>query len=84
MLISIPAPRASDLVFPFGVDGGKAYLTGKQISKAENQAAGSGACAIKMQLRLDELVKRNTAEPAIDQSPTSSDDLLAPSVDLPR
>lgn len=83
MLISIPASRASDLVFPFSVDEGKAYLTGKQISEAENQAAGSGACAIKIQLRLDELVKRNTAEPAIDQSPTSSDDLLAPSEDQP-
>ena len=78
MLISVAAPRASDLVFPFGVDEGKAYLTGKPISEAENQAAGSGACAIKMQLRLDELVNR-TAEPPKDQSPTNSDDLPAPS-----
>ena len=83
MLISVPAPRASDLVFPFGVDEGKAYLTGKQISEAENQAAGSGACAIKMQLRLDELVKRNTAEPFMQQHPTSSDGLPAPSEDPP-
>lgn len=74
MLISVPAPRASDLVFPFGVDEGKAYLTGKQISEAENQAAGSGACAINMQLRLDELVKRNTAEPPADQPSTGSND----------
>lgn len=69
MLISVPAPRASDPVFPFGVDEGKAYLAGKQISEAENQAAGSGTYAIKMQLRLDELVKRNTAEHSKDQPP---------------
>lgn len=81
ILISVPAPRASDLVFPFGVDEGKAYLTGKQISETLNQAAGSGACAIKMQLRLDELVKRNTAEPSKDQLPTRSDGLPAPSED---
>lgn len=78
MLISVPAPRASDLVFPFCAVEGKAYLTGKQISEAENQAVGSGACAIKMQLRLDELVNRNTAERALNESPTSFDDLLAP------
>ena len=83
MLISVPAPRASDLVFPFSVDEGKAYLTGKQISEAENQAAGSGACAIKMQLRLDELVKRNTAEPAKDQPPISPNGLPARSEDQP-
>lgn len=83
MLISVPALRASDLVFPFGVDEGKAYLTGKQISEAENQAAGTGACAINMQLRLDELVKRNTAKPSKDQPPTSYDSLPAPSKDQP-
>lgn len=77
MLISAPAPRASDLVFPFAVLEGKAYLTGKQISEAENQAAVSGACALKMQLRLDELAKRATAKPSKDQPPTSSDGLPA-------
>lgn len=78
MLISAPASRASDLVFPFAVLEGKAYLTGKQISEAENQAAVSGACALKMQLRLDELAKRATAKPSKDQSPASSDGLPAP------
>ena len=63
MLISVPGHRASDLVVPFGVDEGKAYLTNKQILEAENQTAGSGACAVNMQLRLDELVKRNSAGP---------------------
>lgn len=83
MLISVPALRALDLVFPFVVDEGKAYLTGKQISEAENQAAGAGACALNMQLRLDDLVSRGTAEPSKDQSPTSSDNLPAPSEDQP-
>lgn len=81
MLISVPAPRASDLVFPFAVLEGKAYMTGKQISEAENQAAVSGACALKIQLRLDELVKRATAESSKDQLPTSSDGSPASSKD---
>lgn len=55
MLISVPASRASDLAFPFAVIEGKAYSTGKQVFEAENRAAVSGACALKIQLRLDEL-----------------------------
>lgn len=83
MLVSVPAPRASDLAFPFAVLEGKAYLTGKQISEAENQAAVSGACALKMQLRLDELVKHATAKTSKDQPPTSSDGRPAPSKGQP-
>ena len=82
-LISFPSARAVDLLFPFAVDEGKAYLTGKQISEAENQAAGAGACALNMQLRLDDLVSRGTTEPSKDQSPKSSDNLPAPSEDQP-
>lgn len=81
MLILVSAPRAPDLVFPLVILEGKANLTGKQISVAENQGAVSGACALKMQLRLDELAKRATAETSKDQPPTSSDGLPTPSKD---
>lgn len=64
MLLPLPAPRALDLAFPFAVVEGKSYSTGKQIFEAENQAAVSGACALKIQLDLDNL---------IDAGGTSSD-----------
>jgi hypothetical protein len=79
MLISVPAPRASDLAFPFGVDEGKAYLTGQPLCAAENQAAVSGACALRMQLRLDELGRRNMIVPTASHIPTRSDGLPASS-----
>jgi hypothetical protein len=60
MLISVPTQRASDLVFPFAVVEAKAYSTGKQVFEAENQAAVSGACGLKIQLCLDELAKDAT------------------------
>ena len=69
MLISIPAPRASDLVFPFAVVEGKAYSTGKQVFEAENQAAVSGACGLKIQLCLDELAKSTTTNISKDRPP---------------
>lgn len=69
MLISVPAPRALDLAFPFAVVEGKAYSTGKQIFEAENQAAVSGACGLKIQLDLDDLVEHTTSSGAL---PTSS------------
>jgi len=43
--------------FPFATLEAKAYLTGKQISEAQNQAAVSGACALNFQLRLTEMAK---------------------------
>jgi hypothetical protein len=58
MLISLPASRALDLAFPFAVIEGKAYATGKQIFEAENQASVAGACGLKIQLDLDDLVSR--------------------------
>ena len=82
-LISVPAPRASDLVFPFAVVEGKAYSTGKQVFEAENQAAVSGACGLKIQLCLDELVKRATPTSSNDEFPTSSDNQSAPSENQP-
>ena len=60
LLIAVPTQRASDLVFPFAVIEGKAYSTGKQVFEAENQAAVSGASGLKIQLCLNELVKRAT------------------------
>ncbi|KAM3081239.1 hypothetical protein ACMFMG_005193 [Clarireedia jacksonii] len=74
MLIPIPAPRALDLAFPFAVVEGKAYSTGKQIFEAENQAAVSGACALKIQLDLNDLVKperirSGASSPFIDIKP---------------
>ena len=58
MLISVPAPRALDLAFPFAVVEGKAYSTGKQIFEAENQAAVSVACAQNILHRLDRMANR--------------------------
>jgi hypothetical protein len=55
-LISRPT-AGGGLVFPFAVVEGKAYSTGKQMFEAENQAAVAGACGLKMQLCLDELVE---------------------------
>ncbi|KAL8811904.1 MAG: hypothetical protein Q9200_001429 [Gallowayella weberi] len=67
ILISVPALRASDLTFPCLVIESKAYSTGKQIFEAENQAAVSGACGLKIQLSLDDLVRK------VNPTPTSSD-----------
>ena len=60
MLVLVLALCALDLAFPFAVVEGKAYSTGKQIFEAENQAAVSGACALKIQLNLDSLVNSGT------------------------
>ncbi|OAP56020.1 hypothetical protein AYL99_10172 [Fonsecaea erecta] len=70
MLLLVPAPHALDLAFPFAVVEGKAYSTGKQIFEAENQAAVSGACALKIQLDLDSLVNSGTIRSGAP--PTSS------------
>lgn len=70
LLIAVPTQRASDLVFPFAVVEGKAYSTGKQVFEAENQAAVSGASGLKIQLCLNELVKRATGS---DVSPAPVD-----------
>lgn len=61
MLISVPAPRALDLAFPFAVVEGKAYSTDKQIFEAENQAAVSVACAHNILHRLDRMANRGAA-----------------------
>lgn len=61
ILISVLAPRALDLVFPFTVVEGKAYSIGKQIFEAENQAAVSVACAHNILHRLDRMANRGAA-----------------------
>ncbi|KAL7920065.1 hypothetical protein ACQKWADRAFT_299677 [Trichoderma austrokoningii] len=70
MLISVPASRASDLAFPFAVVEGKAHSTGKSIFEAQNQAAVAGACALKIQLDLEDIVRR--AERIARKPPTFS------------
>jgi len=78
MLISTPSLLATDLAFPFTVVEGKAYSTGKQVFEAENQAAVAGACGLKIQPCLDELVKKATCTPAQGQPPTGSHVLPTP------
>ncbi|KAL9044208.1 MAG: hypothetical protein Q9214_002640 [Letrouitia sp. 1 TL-2023] len=60
VLITVPTQRESNLTFPSFVFEGKGYSTGKQIFEAENQASVAGACGLKIQIMLDELVKRAT------------------------
>jgi hypothetical protein len=70
LLISVPASRASDLTFPFAAVEGKAYSTGKPIFEAQNQAAVAGACALKIQLDLEDITRR--AVRRSNQPPTFS------------
>lgn len=72
MLCSGPMHRDSDLVFPFAVVEGKAYSTGKPIFEAENQAAVSGACGLKILLCLDELVKNASTSSDVLPTPSKS------------
>ncbi|KAH0559629.1 hypothetical protein GP486_003852 [Trichoglossum hirsutum] len=69
-LIFVPSDRTLLLAFPFAVVEGKAYSTGKQIFEAENQAAVSAACGLKIQLDLDSLANSGTASSGTP--PTSS------------
>ena len=58
LLCSEPTQRALQLRFPFLIVEGKSYATGKHIFEAENQAAVSGACALKIQRDLGDLVEQ--------------------------
>ena len=71
-LIMVPTQRESTLTFPTLVFEGKGYSTGKQVFEAQNQAAVSGAGGLKIQMMLDELVKRATR--GFDVSLTPSED----------
>ncbi|KIW58775.1 hypothetical protein PV05_03273 [Exophiala xenobiotica] len=48
--------------FPFATLEARAYLSGKQISEAQNQAAVSGASALNFQLHLTEMAKGAASE----------------------
>ncbi|KAF2234550.1 hypothetical protein EV356DRAFT_501412 [Viridothelium virens] len=81
ILTSVPAPRALNLAFPFAVVEGKAYSTGKQIFEAENQAAVSAACALKIQLTLDNLVDRGataSSDPRLTTNTTTTSNIDPP------
>lgn len=48
LLSSEPTQRALNIQFPFLIVEGKAYATGGTVFEAQNQAAVSGACALKI------------------------------------
>jgi hypothetical protein len=58
LLRSEPTQRRLDIRFPFLLVEGKAYATGNPIFDAQNQAAVSGACALKILHDLDDLTGR--------------------------
>ena len=58
VLITVPTQRKSELTFPTLIFEGKGYSAGKQVFEAQNQAAVSGASGVKIQMMLDELIKR--------------------------
>lgn len=69
VLIIVPTQRESNLSFPTLVFEGKGYSTGKQVFEAQNQAAVSGAGGVKIQMILDELVKRATRSSDVPLTP---------------
>ena len=69
VLIIVPTQRNSNLAFPTLVFEGKGYSTGKQVFEAQNQAAVSGAGGVKIQMILDELVKRATRSSNVALTP---------------
>ena len=71
-LIIVPTQRESTLTFPTLVFEGKGYSTGKQVFEAQNQAAVSGAGGLKIQLMLDELVKRATRSFDVPLTPSEN------------
>ena len=58
LLCSVPIQSSGDIRFPFLVVEGKAYATGSPIFDAQNQAAVSGACALKILHDLDDLASK--------------------------
>ncbi|KAL8791219.1 MAG: hypothetical protein Q9213_000176 [Squamulea squamosa] len=63
ILCSEPTERAIGIRFSFCPVEGKAYATGNPVYDAQNQAAVSGACALKILHDLDDLAGR--ADPGI-------------------
>ena len=58
LLCSVPIQSSGDIRFPFLVVEGKAYATGSPIFDAQNQAAVSGACGLKILHDLDDLASK--------------------------
>ncbi len=71
VLIIVPTQRESALTFPTLGFEGKGYSTGKQVFEAQNQAAVLGACGLKIQLMLDELVQRAIGNPEGPLTPST-------------
>ena len=71
-LIIVPTQRESTLTFPTLGFEGKGYSTGKQVFEAQNQAAVLGACGVKIQMMLDELVKRATRSSDVSLTPSKN------------
>ncbi|KAF2789875.1 hypothetical protein K505DRAFT_340909 [Melanomma pulvis-pyrius CBS 109.77] len=71
-LIMVPTLDAEELTFPTLLFESKGYSAGEQVFEAQNQAAVSGACGIKMQMMLDELVRRTTTGPYAPPTPLKS------------
>jgi hypothetical protein len=76
VLIIVPTQHESNLTFPTLVFEGKGYSTGKQVFEAQNQAAVSGASGVKIQMMLDELVKRATGSSDVPLTPSKNQPLL--------
>ena len=59
LLYSEPTSAALQIRFPFLLIEGKSYATGKTIYEAQNQAAVSGACSLKILHDLDDLAHKS-------------------------
>ena len=59
LLYSEPTQAALQIRFPFLPVEGKSYATGRTIYEAQNQAAVSGACSLKILHDLDDLVRKS-------------------------
>lgn len=59
LLYSEPTQAALQIRFPFLPVEGKSYATSRTIYEAQNQAAVSGACSLKILHDLDDLVRKS-------------------------
>ncbi|MCJ1426156.1 hypothetical protein MMC29_004058 [Sticta canariensis] len=62
LLCSEPTQSSLEIRFPFFVVEGKSYATSRAIYEAQNQAAVSGACSLKILHDLDDLVYKSDPE----------------------
>lgn len=74
-LCTEPTQRKLKIRFPYLVVEGKSYAAGKHIFEAQNQAAVSGTCALKIVEDLNDLVRRasfTSEQPSPETQPTST------------